>query len=270
MGSARPGAAWIVAVYSGKGGVGRTTVALNLAVALAQGRRSVALVDLDLQYGDVAAALDLPVAATTIADLVAVPADEVDLDLVRSALVPSAAGVEVLAAPSLPELADLAESHRGAVEAVIRVLSGAFEYVVIDLGRYMGETGAAVLETSDQVVLVTTALGLSLKDLRRSEQLLRRLGVPSDRMLFVLNRVEDHANFDRREVETTLARRLDAVLPHDARLAVGALDEGQPLLLKNPRSPLSVAIQQLAGEIASQARVSTSAVGARGAASAAS
>jgi len=237
----------VLVVYSGKGGIGRTTIALNLACALASKRGTrVALLDLDLQYGDVASAVDVATPTTTVSDLVTMGDSVPDADAVRSALIAGPGGVMILAAPVRPELADLVEANRGRLSFVLELLIADFDWLVIDAGRFLGEAGAMVMEFANDVLLVTTATALAMKNTRRAMEVLDRLGVPDARVQLVLNHRDSHSGFKAKDVEKSLNRKLAAELPHDSKLALTALDHGQPFVLSRPNAPLSIAIKRLA------------------------
>jgi pilus assembly protein CpaE len=237
----------VLAVYAGKGGVGCTTVALNLGCALASQRDiRVAIVDLDLQYGDLASAIDIAAPVSTISDLVTMPQAELNAAAVRGALLAGPGGVMILAAPIQPELADLVEANRFALGRVLEILTENFDCIVIDSGRSIGESGANALEFSDELLVVTSPDALALKNTRLAIELVGRLGVPTASVHVVLNRSESHADFEVKDVEASLKLSLAAVLPYDSRLAVRALNSGQPFVLGRPKAPLSVAIKRLA------------------------
>jgi pilus assembly protein CpaE len=246
-----PDAGRLIALHCGKGGVGRTTLAINVACVLAQEhQKRVAVVDLDLQFGDLATIVEIPAIHGSILDVVTAPLEDIDANLVQSAMVAGPAGTRLLACPPRPELAEIVESHREGVQRLLEVLRQEYDFVIIDGGRFIGEAGATLLEMADTIMLVTTATALSLKSLRLTLGIIEGLAVHPDRVAIVLNRLEPHANFGVSEVETNLGHRVMAVVPHDPKLPVNAIDSGVPFVLSWPRAPISVAVRKLADHVA--------------------
>jgi pilus assembly protein CpaE len=239
----------IVAVYSGKGGVGRTMIAVNLACALAQDRSKVALVDLDLQYGDVGTMVEIAAEHATIIDIVSHEVAEIDMELVESAMVTGPAGVRILACPPGPELAEVVEANRESLHHVLELLRSNYDSVVVDGGRFMGEAGATLMDVADQILLVSTSTAVSLKNTRLTLGLLEALSVPDERIRLILNRSEDHTDFGPAEVADILSRKLTAVIPYDSKTAVTSIDAGDPFVLSQPKSAIAAAIRKLATEL---------------------
>jgi pilus assembly protein CpaE len=239
----------ILALYSGKGGVGRTTLAVNLACALAQDRRKVALVDLDLQYGDVGGMVEIAPDHPTIVDVVSHEPSEIDLQLVQDAMVKGPVEVRLLACPPRPELAELVEGNKDALHRALELLRGAYDDVVVDCGRYLGEAGATVMEMADRILLVTSSTALSLKSTRLTLGLLEMLGVPDARLGLVLNRTDEHTDFGPGEVADLLHRKLLAVIPYDSRTVVTSIDSGEPFVVVQTKTAVAAAVRRLAGDL---------------------
>jgi pilus assembly protein CpaE len=216
---------------------------------MAEDRRRVVLVDLDLQYGDVATVVEVTPDHATIVDVVGQDAEEIDLELVQSALVEGPAGIRILACPPRPELAELVELHKDGVHRTLELLRGAFDAVIVDGGRFMGDAGATLMEVADEILVVTTATALALKNTRLTLGLLEMLAVPEHRLRLVLNRPDEHTNFGASEISEMLERRLLAVIPYDSRTVVTAIDAGEPFVLTQPRSGVAVAVRKLAADL---------------------
>jgi pilus assembly protein CpaE len=243
----------LIAVYSGKGGVGRSTIALNLACALsAEQKRRVVLVDLDLQFGDLLTMIAGAEVGGNLVDLAGTPVGEFEPKLVADALIDGPGGVTLLAAPLSPEFAEVVDKGTVQLGMVLDVLAKGFDEVIIDCGRHLGDAVATVLDRAQRVILVTSPTMTSLKSLRVSLSLLAELSVPDERIAVVLNRNEDHSNFSPAQVARTLEHPLLAVIPYDSRTAVTAVDTGEPFVLTNPRAAVSTAVMRLAAEVAKQ------------------
>ena len=240
----------LVAVYSGKGGAGCTTIAANLACTLAEAHKlRVAIVDLDLQFGDVAQMFSTPEEHGSIADLVGVSPVELDTELVNHAMVAGPEGIRILPAPPRPELGELVEAGVAQLGIILTILRQNFDVVVVDVGRHLGDAGATVFEACDQVLLVTSPLTTSLKSLRLARGLLEKLQVGDSKVEIVLNHPNEHSNFRTTEIEVAIQRKLLATIPHDSRVAGTAIDSGEPFVLYRQRSAISSAVVRLADQV---------------------
>ncbi|MDP9325504.1 MAG: AAA family ATPase [Candidatus Dormibacteraeota bacterium] len=240
----------LIAVYSGKGGSGATTIAVNFACALADSQRqNVVIVDLDLQYGDVASMFNTPDEHSTVVDLVTASVVDLDEQIVEDALIKVADRVHVLAAPMRPELGELVEAGVAQLGVVMTILRYRFDIVVVDVGRHLGDAGASVLDSSDRVLLVTTPLTTSLKSLRLARGLLQQLQIKDDRIEVVLNQPQEHTDFKSADVAHAIQRTLLATIPHDSRVAVMAIDSGEPFVLFRQRAPISAAVLRMADSV---------------------
>jgi MinD-like ATPase involved in chromosome partitioning or flagellar assembly len=230
-----------ITVFSANGGCGKTTLAINLAAALADGgRRDVCLVDLDLAFGDVGIALHLfPV--QTILD--AVPLAEVlDSTMIEAILTPSSVGFSTLLAPIQPAAAE--SIGAALVSELIYLLRAQFEYVVIDTPPAFTDHVLAAIDQSNVVMLVTTPGQRALRNLRMTLDTLDLLNHPRERRCIVLNRAPS-ANFPVVEVETMLQMSIAAHVP-SSRDVPASINRGHPIVLEDPRHPVSQAIKGLA------------------------
>ena len=232
----------IVLVYSGKGGVGKSVVATNLAVALAgETEAQVALVDLDLQCGDAGVMLRVENHLTSIEDLAA-EANGIDPEYLEEVLATGPADVRVLLAPASPELADLVTAAN--VHAVLRELSKTHDFVIVDASSHLDERTVEVIEMADQILLVTASNVTTVKSTRVTLKLLESLGVEKDRIALVLNQTRQRVTFPRDEIEQTLRFRMLLQLPYEPRVD-DAIDRGRPFVLDEPRSDMSRQLRAL-------------------------
>jgi pilus assembly protein CpaE len=233
----------VVTVSSTKGGSGKTVVATNLATALARrSARPVVLVDADLQFGDVAVMLRLN-AAHTIID--AIPAiDRLDAQFLRSLLVrhePS--GLHVLAAPLDPALADRvsgSEMHR-----ILEVLRSFCGHVVVDTPAQFNDVVIALIEHSDDVLMVAGLDIPNIKNTKLGLQTLRLLQVGDEKITLLLNRADSKVQLDVGEVERTLGLRAGCLIPSDI-VVPQSVNKGIPVVLDAPRSDVARALEGLA------------------------
>lgn len=232
----------IVTVFSAKGGCGKTTLATNLAAALAdRGRREICLVDLDLAFGDVAIALQL-FPAHTIADAVPL-GDSLDFTAVQALLTPHSPGLTTLVAPVEP---GSAESIPAAlVSRVLDLLRQHFDYVVVDTPPAFDDQVLAAFDMSDLVALLATLDIPALKNLKLTLETMELLNYPRDRWRVVLNRADSKVGLAIGEVEKTLRTPISVQIP-SSRDVPAAINRGVPIVLDQPRHPASLAIKAFA------------------------
>jgi pilus assembly protein CpaE len=230
---ARRGA--LIAVYSPKGGVGTTTVATSLAVALAaRGNARVAIVDLDLQFGDVGVALDLK-GQSSIADLLATDTP-VEEPYISEIFARHASGVYALLAP--PEPTDMGSIDVPEVSRLLERTRAGFDYVVCDLWSALEELALATLRAADRVVLVTTPEIPALRHVRRVMNMTGNL-ITSDRTLIVANRAPAKVGVSISEIERALGMPVAVQVPSDGVGVTKAINEGMSIM--DPRASARVA-----------------------------
>ncbi|RKN46233.1 AAA family ATPase [Micromonospora endolithica] len=239
----------VVTVFSAKGGVGKSTLATNLAVSLAEGgKRKVCLVDLDLAFGDVGIMLQLA-PERGIADAVAA-GDRVDATLVRALLTTYAPGVEVLLAPVGPS--DAERIGRDLVAKVLAAVRTFADYVVVDTPAAFTDPVLAAFDVSDVHVLVATPDVPVLKNLRVAMDTLDLLGLRGENRLVVLNRGDARVGLTAADVERVLKTPITAQVPSSRDVPV-SINRGVPIVVDKPNHPVSAAIRDLAlGRIARQ------------------
>ncbi|GAC1575136.1 MAG: hypothetical protein NVS3B18_08840 [Candidatus Dormibacteria bacterium] len=230
-----PATARTVLVFSGKGGVGKSVVATNLATALAVGGARVAMVDLNLQYGDVGVLLHLEAHPTSI-ESVLEHSPQIDPDILERAMATSAEGVHVLLAPSSPESGDLVTAP--GLEAILAHLSHRHDSVVVDSPAHLEERIIGVMEVADQILLVSSFGITSVKDAKMTLRLLQSLGIERERVALVLNQTRPRISFPAEEIEKALRFPVLSNLPYEARMEE-SVDSGRPMVLTEPRSGFS-------------------------------
>jgi pilus assembly protein CpaE len=236
----------IVTVYSPKGGTGCTTLAVNLALTLNNEDTRVALVDGNLQFGDVAVFINEQ-GKNTIIDL-APRADELDPEIVEEVMLKHAAsGLHVLAAPSRPEYADKVSS--GQFSKVLEYLRQMYAYVVVDTAALLTDVTLAAIDVSDLIVLVTTQDIPSIKNCRLFLDLLQTLGIERDRVLFIMNRYDKRINITPDRVTENLKQEVVSVVPFDEQTATKAVNRGIPFVLDSKNQPAARGVFSLAESV---------------------
>ncbi|MGZ4649717.1 MAG: AAA family ATPase [Kineosporiaceae bacterium] len=232
----------IITVFSAKGGCGKTTLATNMAAALAdRGRREVCLVDLDLAFGDVAIALQL-FPAHTIADAVPL-GDNVDFGSLQTLLTPHSPGLTTLVAPVEPGTSEGIPATL--VSRILEVLRAHFDFVIVDTPPAFDDHVLTAFDLSDVVALLATLDIPALKNLKLTLETMDLLNYPRDRWRIVLNRADSKVGLAIGEVEKSLRTPIAAQIP-SSRDVPAAINRGVPIVLDDPRHPVSVAIKSFA------------------------
>jgi pilus assembly protein CpaE len=233
----------VIAVFSPKGGVGRTTIAVNLAVAAAQLGKRVALVDASFQFGDVGVLLNLNPRNKSIADLAGeLAADEVES--LETFMITHSSGVRVLLAPPSPEQAELIGPT--AVRKVLQRLRHDHDLVVVDCPSSFNEATLAVLDEADLILTLLTLEITSVKNMRLFLEVTEQLGYGPDKIRLVLNRADSTLGIRVADVEHSIGRKVDHTIVSDGRSVVYALNRGVPFFLSNREAQVSQDIQRLA------------------------
>jgi pilus assembly protein CpaE len=237
----------IFTVFSSKGGVGKTTISVNLAIALAQlSHRPVALVDLDLQFGDVMALLGEQ-SPNSIHDLVHVPI--IDQVTVERAMTPmGTTGVRVLAAPNGPQYAEDVPAQ--IVLETLNVLKEHYQFVVVDTAPGFSEVNVAALDLADQVLTVVTPEVITVRSVKQALDLFAGgLNYSRQKVRLIMNRAGTQSTLASNDVASVLGVTLYAELPSDWTWAVRAANQGQALMLFQPAAPLAQGIRTLARQL---------------------
>ena len=232
----------IIAVYSPKGGTGATTIAVNLALALKTEENKVALIDANLQFGDVAVLLNEQ-AKNSVLDLTP-RVDELDPEVIEDVFINHAAsGIRVLAAPPKPEMAESVVADQ--FNKLIQYLRQIFTYIVIDAASYLTDVVLSGIETADQVILVTTQDIPSIKNCSAFLNLADGIGVKRDRIIFIMNRYDKRITISPERVGESLHQEILVTIPFDDRMVSGSINRGVPFMLDNKLHPIAKSIQSL-------------------------
>jgi pilus assembly protein CpaE len=237
----------VVAVFSPKGGVGRTTIAVNLAVAAASLGRRVALVDASFQFGDVGVLLNLNPKNKSIAEL-ATELDAGEIESLDTFMISHSSSVRVLLAPPKPEQAELIGPI--AIRKVIDKLRADHDLVVVDCPATFNEPTIAVLDESDVILTLLTLEITSVKNMRLFLETAEQLGYPKDKIRLVLNRADSTLGIRVADVEHSIGRKVDHTIVSDGRSVVYALNRGVPFFLSNREAQVSQDIMRLAQAVA--------------------
>ena len=234
----------IITFFSPKGGVGRTTIATNLAVALHQSTgQPVCLVDGSLPFGDIAVILNMSPKAKTIADLVGA-FDQVDPEVLESVLVAHSTGIKVLLAPPTPEAAELITGAN--IKKVLETLRESYAYVVVDTWPSFQEQVLTMLDVADVILTLMTLEITSLKNVRVFMEIAEKLGYDDQKVQLVANRNDSSGGIKASDVEASLARKIPHTIVSDGRALVLAVNRGVPFVISHRDSQVAKDIFTLA------------------------
>ncbi|CAA9302587.1 MAG: hypothetical protein AVDCRST_MAG77-5788 [uncultured Chloroflexi bacterium] len=237
----------IVAVHGVKGGVGASTLAVNLGAALhGLTRRRVAVIDADLLSGDAGVLLDLPPQQSILDILPALR--ELDAETVDNYFQQHATGVHALLAPEQIQRADAVLPED--VARTLTALRPYFDYQIVDTPSRVTPVTLAVMDQADLVLVVLTPELVALRNAARLLRLTAQLGYPAEKLMLVVNRADTSRMITTAVVEEQLRRAVSAAIPSDGRALVEAMNAGELLVEIYSKSPVAAAIGSLAGEVA--------------------
>lgn len=236
----------IITLFCSKGGVGKTTMACNLAIGLAQStKKKVALVDLDLQGGDISVMLNIN-AKGTIADL-AQESDAMDMGLIDSYLVPHLSGAKILPAPLSPEQAELINLER--VEELLHILQENFDYIVIDTSPLFNDINLAALDAANQILILVTQDLPCVKHVKTNLDILATLG-HSDKVKLIVNCAGIESGIKITDLEKSFNTAAFAVIPWDDKVVRSAINKGLPAVMNQANSKVGQSLLDLTAKLA--------------------
>jgi pilus assembly protein CpaE len=224
----------VVAVFAPKGGVGKTTISFNLAVALVvQGQRT-CLVDACLQFGDLRSLLKVPGNAPSILDL---PTDRIGESDLADVLWRDPSGIDILLAPPRVELAEMVSVRD--VDKVVSLLRRVYEVVVIDMPPALGDVSLAILDAADTIIEIITYDSTTIRNTLAVADAFRAIGYPADKIRYVVNRADSAGGIAPDDLARALGRAPDHAIVSDGKLVMKSNNEGVPFVLASPDARIS-------------------------------
>ena len=233
----------VLGFFSGKGGTGKTTIAVNTAISLAREGKRVMLLDLDLQCGDVAISLDAD-SKYSIVDLVQ-DRGGITIENINNFSVDHSSGLRVLCAPKSAELAEYVQSSD--VEKIIDIMRPYYEYVIVDMSSAFSDITITACESCEEIFLVYNTDILSLRNAKMSYDILEKLH-QKDKLQFIINKYEKGI-IKPADYTKMFGLEIYYVIPYDGNTAISSVNKGQPAVLSAPRSTLGSSVRHLTEKV---------------------
>jgi len=250
------GSTRVTSVFAPKGGVGKTTIAFNLAVALGQLEMKTVLIDGSVQFGDLRALLKVPVDAPSILDL---PTDRIAESDLSDVLWRDPSGIDILLAPPRIEMAEMITTRD--IDKILSLLRRVYQAVVIDMNSTITDLNLAFLDASDTIVEIVTYDSTTIQNTVAVADTFRIIGYPASKVRYLVNRSDSAGGISPDHLARALGRIPEHSVVSDGQLVVRSNNEGVPFVLANPAAPISRDITKAASEILAVNR--PQAVGAR-------
>jgi pilus assembly protein CpaE len=239
----------VVSVFAPKGGVGKTTIAFNLPVAIGQlGMRTV-LIDGSLQFGDLRALLKVPVDAPSILDL---PTDRIQESDLRDVLWRDPSGIDILLAPPRIEMAEMVSTRD--IEKVLSLLRRVYQMIVIDVPAALSDISLAFLDGADSIIEIVTYDSTTLRNTLAVAETFRAIGYSAEKVQYLINRADSAGGMSPEDLRRALGRAPAHSVVSDGMLVVQSNNEGVPFVLANPAAPISQDMARVAGIVSGRER----------------
>jgi pilus assembly protein CpaE len=239
----------IISVFAPKGGVGKTTIAFNLAVAIGRLDMRTVLIDGSLQFGDLRALLKVPVDAPSILDL---PTDRIAESDLRDVLWRDPSGIDILLAPPRIEMAEMVSIRD--VEKVLSLLRRVYKVIVIDVPAALSDISLAFLDAADSILEIVTYDSTTLKNTLAVAETFRSIGYSSEKVRYLINRADSGGGISPDDLRRTLGRTPEFSVVSDGMLVVQSNNDGVPFVLANPAAAISQDMARIAAAITSRER----------------
>src|SRR5207253_1144241 len=228
------GSSRVVSVFAPKGGVGKTTIAFNLACAVGQLDQKTVLIDGSLQFGDLRALLKVPVDAPSILDL---PTDRIQESDLQDVLWRDPSGVDILLAPPRVEMAEMVTVRD--IDKVLSILRRVYDVIVLDLPAPLSDINLAFLDASDTILEIVTYDSTTIHNTIAVADAFRSIGYPAAKVRYLVNRADSAGGISPDDLARALGRVPEHSVMSDGMLVVQSNNEVLPFVLANPQAGVS-------------------------------
>ena len=243
------GSSRVISVFAPKGGVGKTTIAFNLACAIGQLDQHTVLIDGSLQFGDLRALLKVPVDAPSILDL---PTDRIAEADLQDVLWRDPSGIDILLAPPRVEMAEMVTTRD--IDKILSLLRRVYQAIVIDMSSAVSDINLAFLDTSDTIIEIVTYDSTTIHNTVAVADTFRMIGYPASKVRYLINRADSPGGIHPDDLARALGRVPEHRVMSDGKLVVQCNNEGVPFVLANPSAPISQDVRRVASEVMSLTR----------------
>jgi pilus assembly protein CpaE len=235
-----------ITVYGAKGGVGASTIVVNVAIAIRERTKGkVAIVDAKLQFGDIGVLLNIS-SSRNIVDA-AEHIDELDAEFLGNLMITHSSGVKVLPSPPRPEMAELVSTEQ--FVTIMEILRQAFDYIIVDTWTSLLEPTLSLLDLSDRIVLLTTTEIPAIKNAKSFFEVTEALNYDPGKTLLVLNKHDPRGGIRGRDIETSIKHQLVAEVVRDDASATRAVNQGLPIVQSQRNSAIARDLVRLADRL---------------------
>jgi pilus assembly protein CpaE len=238
------GASRVFSVFAPKGGVGKTTLAFNLAVSLGEHGQRTVLIDGSLQFGDLRALLKVPVDAPSILDL---PTDRVAESDLQDVLWRDPSGIDILLAPPRVEMAEMITPRD--IDKVLSLLRRVYGAIVIDMSSVLNDVNLFFLDASDTIVEIVTYDSTTIHNTVAVADAFRMIGYSPSKVRYLVNRADSAGGIDPGDLDRAIGRVPEHRVVSDGILVVQSNNEGVPFVLANPAAQISQDVSRVAAEL---------------------
>jgi pilus assembly protein CpaE len=238
------GTARMITVFAPKGGVGKTALAFNIAVAIGQlGHRTV-LIDGSLQFGDMRALLKVPVEAPSVLDL---PTDRIQESDLQDVLWRDPSGIDILLAPPRIEMAEMVTVRD--LEKVLSLMRRVYDFVIVDTTSVVNDINLAFLDSADTILEIVTHDSTTIHNTMVMADAFRMIGYAPSKVRYLVNRADSTGGIDPDVLSRALGRQPEHHVGSGGALVVNANNEGIPFVLADPAAPISQDVMRTASEL---------------------
>jgi pilus assembly protein CpaE len=242
--SSTVGASKLISVFAPKGGVGKTTIAFNLACALGQLDVRTVLIDGSLQFGDLRSLLKVPSDAPSILDL---PTDRIAESDLQDVLWRDPSGIDILLAPPRIEMAEMVTTRD--IDKVLSLLRRVYQSIVVDMSSAINDLNLAFLDASDTIVEIVTYDSTTISNTIALAETFRAIGYPPTKVQYLVNRADSSGGINPDDLARALGRRPEHSVPSDGVLVMQSNNQGVPFVLANPDAHISLEVLRAASTL---------------------